>query len=58
MQDMLATIFLVLLLVLYAGIALIFVVTWVRDLIWRPLRSRLSGRHAEKSYSQDQVYDP
>jgi hypothetical protein len=50
MQDILARIFVIFLLVLYAGIAVVFVFVGIRNWIYRPIKNKLSRRHPEKVY--------
>jgi hypothetical protein len=50
MQDILARSFIVFILALYAGVALVFVIAGFRKWVWRPIAGRLSPRQAEESY--------
>jgi hypothetical protein len=50
MQDILARSFVVFLLALYAGIALVFVIAGIRKWIWRPIAERISPSRGGKSY--------
>ena len=50
MEDILARVFIVFLLVLYGGIALVFVVVSIRNLIWYPVKNKLLARRPEKGY--------
>lgn len=52
MQDILARIFVILLLVLYSGVALVFVITGIRDWVCRPIRRRLWGRRPKETYQR------
>ena len=50
MQDILARSFVVFLLALYAGIALVFVIAGIRKWIWRPIAERISPSRGDKNY--------
>jgi hypothetical protein len=48
--DILARIFVIFMLVLYAGISLVFVFIGIRNWIWRPIKRMLTAGHPDKSY--------
>lgn len=50
MQDVFARFFIVFLLVLYSGIALIFVIGGIRKWIWRPIIGKFSRQHQARNY--------
>jgi hypothetical protein len=50
MDDILARVFVVFLVVLYTGVALVFVGAGFRNLIWQPVRQKLWARRPEKSF--------
>jgi len=61
MQDLFARIFIVALLILYAGVALVFVIGILRTWIWRPIKRKISVQQPErkhraiKSASQERI---
>jgi hypothetical protein len=50
MNDIIARSFVVFLLVLYAGIALAFVIAGIRKWIWRPIAEKISACRPDRSY--------
>lgn len=50
MADLIARIFVVLLLIFYAAIALVFIVAGIRTCIWEPLRSRFPEKHSARHF--------
>ena len=61
MQDLFARVFIVALLILYAGVALVFVIGILRTWIWRPIKRKISVQQPErkhraiKSASQERI---
>jgi hypothetical protein len=54
MQDILARIFIVFMLVMYAAIALVFVVAGIRKWIWEPIARKILPRRAERDFRRIQ----
>ncbi len=50
MQDIIARAFVIFLLVLYASISLVFIVTAIRKWIWQPIIGKFSAPHTEREY--------
>jgi len=50
MQDMVASIFILFVLALYAGISLVFIIAGIRKWIWRPIATKISPSHSESDY--------
>jgi len=50
MEDLLARIFVVFLLLFYAAIALAFVVAGIRTWIWRPLRKKFPEKERARKF--------
>jgi hypothetical protein len=51
MQEMIARVFIIFVLALYAGICLVFVIAGIRKWIWRPIAGKSSAAHPERSYN-------
>ena len=51
-QDIVARVFIFLVLALYSGIALVFVIAGIRKWIWRPIAGKLSARRPDRSYQR------
>lgn len=50
MDDILARVFVIFLLILYTSVALVFVVAVIRNWVWQPIKRKLRGRSPQKSY--------
>ena len=51
MQDMIASVFIIFVLALYAGISLVFLIAGIRKWVSRPIAGKPSAGHPEKSYN-------
>lgn len=49
-QDIVARVFILLVLVLYTGISLVFVAAGIRKWVWRPIAGKLSARRTDRGY--------
>jgi len=50
MQDLFARVFIVALLILYAGVALVFIIGILRTWIWRPIKRKISVQQPERNH--------
>ena len=50
MQDMIASVFILFVLVLYAGISLVFIIAGIRKWVWNPIAKKISPRSSESTY--------
>lgn len=50
MQDIVASIFILFVLALYTGIALVFIVAGIRKWVWGPMAKKISPERSGSSY--------
>lgn len=50
MQDMVASIFILFVLALYAGISLVFVIAGIRKWVWSPIAKKILPKRSENNY--------
>lgn len=52
MHDMASSIFILFVLALYSGIALVFIIAGIQKWIWRPMAKKISRQHAESRFGR------